>query len=128
MGCPVATQRATFLISSALGTPMQLKHLRQLRAAAGDDAPRVTALAWSPNGRRFALVTADRVIYLYDESGEKKDKASVTLAALRAGRGARGRGDCKGRRAETGPPVLPREGRGRGGAACDVYGAGRDPS
>jgi len=35
---------------------------------------KVTAVAWAPNGRRLAVVTVDRVVLLFDENGERKDK------------------------------------------------------
>lgn len=31
-------------------------------------------MAWSPNNSKFACCTSDRVVFLYDESGEKRDK------------------------------------------------------
>jgi len=35
---------------------------------------KISALAWSPNGKKLAVSTADRVVHLFDEHGEKKDK------------------------------------------------------
>jgi intraflagellar transport protein 172 len=32
------------------------------------------AVAWSPNNQRIAVATYDRVIHLFDEMGERKDK------------------------------------------------------
>ena len=32
------------------------------------------AIAWSPNNQRIAVATADRVVHLFDEMGERKDK------------------------------------------------------
>jgi intraflagellar transport protein 172 len=32
------------------------------------------AVAWSPNNQRIAVATNDRVIHLFDEMGERKDK------------------------------------------------------
>ena len=37
-------------------------------------------MAWSPNNQKLAVVTADRVIQLFDETGEKKDKFSTKPA------------------------------------------------
>ena len=34
-------------------------------------------MAWSPNNQKFAACSADRVVYLYDEFGEKRDKFST---------------------------------------------------
>ncbi len=52
---------------------MQLRHLKTI-SAAGDKMNKVTAVAWSPNNRRLAVVTVDRVVSLYDENGTKRDK------------------------------------------------------
>jgi WD40 repeat protein len=35
---------------------------------------KVTALAWSPNNLKLAACNSDRVVLLFDENGEKKDK------------------------------------------------------
>jgi intraflagellar transport protein 172 len=55
---------------------MQLRYLKTLQPP-GDQIARVTALTWSPNNRRLAAATADRVVHLFDEHGEKKDKFST---------------------------------------------------
>jgi intraflagellar transport protein 172 len=80
---------------------MQLRHLKTLQPA-NDQIARITALCWSPNNRfssticfissvldnayefsiprfdrKLAAATADRVVHLFDESGEKKDKFST---------------------------------------------------
>uniref|UniRef100_A0A3Q3FQ83 Intraflagellar transport 172 n=1 Tax=Labrus bergylta TaxID=56723 RepID=A0A3Q3FQ83_9LABR len=34
-------------------------------------------MAWAPNNTKFAVCTVDRVVLLYDEQGEKKDKFST---------------------------------------------------
>jgi intraflagellar transport protein 172 len=31
-------------------------------------------MVWSPNNQKLAVVTADRVIQLFDETGERKDR------------------------------------------------------
>lgn len=41
---------------------------------------RVTAIAWSPNNQKLAIVTADRVVQLFDETGERKDKFATKPA------------------------------------------------
>lgn len=41
---------------------------------------KIAALAWSPNSKRYAVATADRVIHLYNENGEKKDKFTTRPA------------------------------------------------
>ena len=39
--------------------------------------PRITAIAWAPNNARLAVVSTDRVVSLFDETGEKRDKFST---------------------------------------------------
>ena len=34
-------------------------------------------MAWSPNNQKFAVCTADRIIHLFDDMGEKRDKFST---------------------------------------------------
>ena len=45
-----------------------------------DGACKVTAMAWSPNNTKMAVVTMDRVVILYDELGERRDKFSTKPA------------------------------------------------
>ena len=45
-----------------------------------DGACKVTAMAWSPNNTKMAVITMDRVVILYDELGERKDKFSTKPA------------------------------------------------
>lgn len=40
----------------------------------------MTALAWSPNNSKLAVCTVERVVLLYDEHGEKKDKFATKPA------------------------------------------------
>ena len=40
----------------------------------------MAAVAWAPNNKRFAVATADRVVQLYSDQGEKKDKFSTKPA------------------------------------------------
>lgn len=40
----------------------------------------MTCMAWSANSGRFAVCTADRVVLLYDEHGERRDKFSTKPA------------------------------------------------
>ncbi len=42
-----------------------------------DGAAKVTAMAWSPTNNKFAAVTTDKVVILFDETGEKRDKFST---------------------------------------------------
>ena len=55
---------------------MQLKFIRPIYAPQ-DTIAKVTAIAWSPNNRRLAIVTTDRVVHLCDENGERRDKFST---------------------------------------------------
>ena len=47
---------------------------------AQDGAAKVTAVAWAPNNKKFAVCTVDRVVQLYDDQGEKRDKFSTKPA------------------------------------------------
>ncbi|XP_040920859.1 intraflagellar transport protein 172 homolog [Toxotes jaculatrix] len=55
---------------------MQLKHLKTLLTAQ-EGAAKVACMAWAPNNTRFAVCTVDRVVLLYDEQGERRDKFST---------------------------------------------------
>jgi intraflagellar transport protein 172 len=37
----------------------------------------IQAMTWSANNQKFAVCTADRVVHLFDDFGEKKDKFST---------------------------------------------------
>lgn len=37
-------------------------------------------MAWAPNNLKLAVCTSDRVVLLYDENGEKRDKFSTKPA------------------------------------------------
>lgn len=52
---------------------MQLRHGKTV-APAGDGPCKVTAVAWSPNNCKLAVVTVDRVVVIYDENGQARDK------------------------------------------------------
>lgn len=45
-----------------------------------EGASKVTALAWAPNNTKLAVVTVDRVVILFDELGEKRDKFATKPA------------------------------------------------
>ncbi|XP_077008571.1 intraflagellar transport protein 172 homolog isoform X7 [Tamandua tetradactyla] len=64
---------------------MQLKHLRTLLSPQ-DGAAKVTCMAWSQNNAKFAVCTVDRVVLLYDEHGERRDKFSTKPADMKFGR------------------------------------------
>ncbi|KAM4529832.1 intraflagellar transport protein 172 homolog [Fundulus diaphanus] len=55
---------------------MQLKHIKTLLTPQ-DGAAKVTCMAWAPNNSKFAVCTVDRVVLLYDEQGERRDKFST---------------------------------------------------
>ncbi|KAI8848693.1 hypothetical protein BC829DRAFT_443633 [Chytridium lagenaria] len=55
---------------------MQIRHLKTICPPA-DALNRITALAWSSNNQKLAIVGVDRVISLYDETGERKDRFST---------------------------------------------------
>ncbi len=58
---------------------MQLKHLQTLLAAQ-EGVVKVTSCVWSPNNAKLAVVTADRVIMLFDANGERQDKFATKPA------------------------------------------------
>ncbi|XP_068135903.1 intraflagellar transport protein 172 homolog [Hyperolius riggenbachi] len=64
---------------------MQLKHLKTLLPPQ-DGAAKVTCMAWSQNNAKFAVCTVDRVILLYDEHGERRDKFSTKPADAKFGK------------------------------------------
>jgi len=35
---------------------------------------KISAISWSPNGKKMGVATADRFVHLFDERGELKDK------------------------------------------------------
>lgn len=55
-------------------------HLPQEGAAKG------TCMIWAPKIIRFAVCTVDRVVLLYDEQGEKRDKFSTKPAESKVSR------------------------------------------
>lgn len=58
---------------------MQIKYWKNLQQPI-DGMQKIAALAWSQNSKRYAVATADRVIHLYNENGEKKDKFTTRPA------------------------------------------------
>ena len=60
--------------------PMQLRHLKNALPAT-EGMCKVTAIVWSPNNKRLAVVTVDRIVHLFDAAtGERKDKFSTKPA------------------------------------------------
>jgi len=45
-----------------------------------DGAAKICVITWSPNNQKMAVCTSDRVILLFDEHGEKRDKFSLKPA------------------------------------------------
>uniref|UniRef100_A0A672S037 Intraflagellar transport protein 172 homolog n=1 Tax=Sinocyclocheilus grahami TaxID=75366 RepID=A0A672S037_SINGR len=64
---------------------MQLKYLKTLLTPQ-DGAAKVTCMAWAPNNAKFAVCTIDRVVILYDEQGEKKDRFTTKPADPKYGK------------------------------------------
>ena len=64
---------------------MQLKYMKNILPCQ-DGAAKITAMAWSPNNLKLAVCTADRVILLFDETGEKRDKFSTKPADPKYGK------------------------------------------
>ena len=58
---------------------MQIKYLKNILSCQ-DGAAKICALSWSPNNLKLAVCTADRVVILFDETGEKRDKFSTKPA------------------------------------------------
>ncbi|XP_025050082.1 intraflagellar transport protein 172 homolog [Alligator sinensis] len=56
------------------------------RPSPQDGAAKVTCLAWAHNNAKFAVCTVDRVVLLYDEHGERRDKFSTKPADAKYGR------------------------------------------
>ncbi|CAI2386632.1 unnamed protein product [Moneuplotes crassus] len=52
---------------------MQVKYWKNLQSPI-DGMQKISAMCWSPDSKRHAVATADRVVQLYDENGEKKDR------------------------------------------------------
>jgi intraflagellar transport protein 172 len=55
---------------------MQLKYFQTLNPPNGN-ITKVTAVCFSPNGKKLAICTTDRIVMLFDETGAKKDKFST---------------------------------------------------
>jgi intraflagellar transport protein 172 len=81
---------------------MQLRHMKTVQPAAEGEGvmQRVTAMCWAPNNLRLAAVTTDRIVHLFDENGERRDKFSTKPA------------DSKVRSAPRTSPCLPLEQHG----------------
>lgn len=62
-----------------------MKHMKNLLPPQ-DGAAKICAMAWSPNNLKLGVCTSDRVILLYDEQGEKRDKFSLKAADPKYGK------------------------------------------
>ncbi|TPX43982.1 hypothetical protein SeMB42_g04483 [Synchytrium endobioticum] len=58
---------------------MQIRHAKTW-IAAHDGPARITAMAWSPNNERLAICGADRIIQLFDDKGDRKDRFATKPA------------------------------------------------
>ena len=58
---------------------MNFKHTKNLHPNF-DQMQKIFAICWSNNMMRLAVALADRQIWLFDESGEKKDKFATKAA------------------------------------------------
>ncbi|KAB7506029.1 Intraflagellar transport protein [Armadillidium nasatum] len=64
---------------------MNIKYLKNILPPQ-DGAAKITTLAWAPNNFKLAVATADRVIILFDEQGERRDKFSTKPADSKYGK------------------------------------------
>lgn len=55
---------------------MQVRHFKTLNPGS-EGLARTQAIAWSPNNKRLAIADYNRVVHLYDEKGERRDKFPV---------------------------------------------------
>ena len=69
----------------AAGRRMQLRYLKSIQEVQ-DGAAKIVAIAWSNNNMKLAVCTADRVVLLFDDSGEKRDKFSTKPADSKYGK------------------------------------------
>ncbi|QDZ23436.1 intraflagellar transport protein [Chloropicon primus] len=63
---------------------MQLKFLKQVTSPV-EGVNKINGLAWSPNCKKLAVSGQDKVVYVYDENGERKDKFSTKAGDSAAG-------------------------------------------
>jgi intraflagellar transport protein 172 len=42
-----------------------------------NEIARIPSIAWAPNGRKLAIATDDRHVYIYDDKMNKRDKFST---------------------------------------------------
>ena len=58
---------------------MQLRHLQSITPPS-EGILKVTAVCWAPKGKKLAVCTTDRVVLMFDEEGNRKDKFSTKPA------------------------------------------------
>ncbi|WIA40104.1 hypothetical protein OEZ86_013511 [Tetradesmus obliquus] len=58
---------------------MHLTHVQTILQP-GDGIHKVSSLAWAPNNSKLAAATADKVVHLFDENGDKRDKFKTKAA------------------------------------------------
>ena len=49
---------------------MQIKYWKNLQSPI-DGMQKISSITWSPNSLRMAVATADRVVHLFDENGQR---------------------------------------------------------
>ena len=59
---------------------MQIIHDKTLVSASDSGINRVSALSWSQNNLKLAVVSSDRVVQLFDHEGERRDRFSTKPA------------------------------------------------
>lgn len=64
---------------ASISDAMQLRYMKNLHQPY-DGMSKVTSISWSTNTARLATVGADRIVHLYDEHGEQKDRFSTKPA------------------------------------------------
>lgn len=52
---------------------MQLKHIESL-IPPSPGIVKVTAICWSPNAKKLAVCTTEKLVLMFDENGARKDK------------------------------------------------------
>lgn len=65
-----------FFVDELVILIMILKYLGCVLAG-NESENRAVSIAWSPNNLKLAVALADRSIYLFDETGVKKDRFST---------------------------------------------------
>lgn len=64
---------------------MILKYLGNVLTS-NESENRIVSIAWSPNNLKLAVALSDRSIYLFDESGNKKDRFSTKPIDIKYGK------------------------------------------